>query len=140
MYSYETDTPSHYIVTGSVSAQISPGILPIQITSFDCDGSESRLTSCSYVSSTSSCTHSNDLGIHCLPGKHSCTVDTCIPLCAYSARYYLKHCIQQQKITAPALPLHSLMCGWGYSAGRWRDRVEGEAGNMLQSEVGDSEW
>ena len=32
------------------------------------------------------------------------------------------------------------MYGWGYSACRWRDRMEGKTRSVFWSEVGDSEW
>ena len=57
------------IVTDSVAVQFSPGILLMQISSVTCDGSELRLISCSHVDNIGSCTHSNDVGIHCGPGK-----------------------------------------------------------------------
>ena len=58
----------HCIITGSISAHFSPGILPVLMTGVNCDGSESRLVNCSHSYDTDDCTHSNDVGVHCQPG------------------------------------------------------------------------
>ena len=47
------------------------GIIPILLDDVSCSGTESRLIDCSYDSTTSDCSHSEDAGVQCQPSKKS---------------------------------------------------------------------
>ena len=47
------------------------GTGPIHLDGVTCTGSESRLLDCSYGTDTSEDSHSEDVGVRCLPGKCS---------------------------------------------------------------------
>ena len=67
----------HKTHVGSVarrSAYFSQGFGPVQVTSFLCDGTETRLQDCPYTTQNS-CTHSADAGATCV-GKFNNYIDT----------------------------------------------------------------
>ena len=43
---------------------------PIHLNYVNCYGYELRLTQCQYSRQTSACSHYNDAGVYCQPGKH----------------------------------------------------------------------
>ena len=51
------------------SARFGSGIGPILFTSVACVGNEHTLFQCGYDVLTTSCSHSNDAGVACEPGK-----------------------------------------------------------------------
>ena len=56
------------MIVGSVarrSAYFDEGFGPVQFTSFQCNGTESRLQDCPYTTQNT-CTHSTDAGVTCV--------------------------------------------------------------------------
>lgn len=51
------------------NAQYGQGIIPILLDDVSCSGTEARLIDCTYDSSTSDCSHSDDASVKCQPSK-----------------------------------------------------------------------
>ena len=59
---------SYYIISDAIAysnARFGRGTGPILLDNLACTGSEYNLTSCSYDSDTSDCTHYEDAGVRC---------------------------------------------------------------------------
>ena len=71
------------------SAQFGAGIGSVFLTSVGCSGTENNLLGCTYSTSTSGCSHSNDAGSRCqCTLAHNCLLYVCDMLLSFPISQY----------------------------------------------------